>query len=79
MLPILCFMNICAFLDKANIGNANTAGMSKDLGFSTSQYKCVRACSTVVQRDLAVRLTKTVLFLRSSMSFTPRFSGRWSC
>nr|XP_019001250.1 uncharacterized protein I203_05955 [Kwoniella mangroviensis CBS 8507]OCF64711.1 hypothetical protein I203_05955 [Kwoniella mangroviensis CBS 8507] len=39
ILPVLCFMNICAFLDKANIGNANTAGMSADLGITKKQYK----------------------------------------
>lgn len=39
MLPLLCFMNICAYLDKANIGVANTAGLSSDLGLSTSQYQ----------------------------------------
>ncbi|WWC92015.1 uncharacterized protein L201_006969 [Kwoniella dendrophila CBS 6074] len=38
ILPVLCFMNICAFLDKANIGNGNTAGMSKDLGITKQQY-----------------------------------------
>ncbi|KAK6909229.1 hypothetical protein I203_103246 [Kwoniella mangroviensis CBS 8507] len=38
ILPVLCFMNICAFLDKANIGNANTAGMSADLGITKKQY-----------------------------------------
>jgi hypothetical protein len=39
MLPILCLMNICAYLDKSNIGNANTAGMSKSLDISHQQYK----------------------------------------
>jgi hypothetical protein len=39
MLPLLCFMNICSYLDKANIGVANTAGMSADLGLSTQQYQ----------------------------------------
>jgi hypothetical protein len=38
LLPVLCFLNLCSFLDKSNIGNANVAGMSKDLKFSTSQY-----------------------------------------
>lgn len=38
LLPVLCFLNLCSFLDKANIGNANTAGMSKDLGLSTKEY-----------------------------------------
>lgn len=39
MLPLLCFMNVCSYLDKANIGVANTAGMSADLGLSTQQYQ----------------------------------------
>ena len=35
---MLCFLNLCSFLDKSNIGNANVAGMSKDLKFSTAQF-----------------------------------------
>jgi hypothetical protein len=38
LLPVLCFLNLCSFLDKANIGNADVAGMSKDLKFSTAQF-----------------------------------------
>lgn len=38
LLPVLCLMNLCSFLDKANIGNANTAGLSKDLHLSKDQY-----------------------------------------
>ena len=38
LLPVLCFLNLCSFLDKTNIGNANVAGMSKDLGFSQKQF-----------------------------------------
>ena len=30
---------LLSFLDRGNIGNANTAGMSKDLGMSDSQYQ----------------------------------------
>ncbi|KAH8085831.1 major facilitator superfamily domain-containing protein [Filobasidium floriforme] len=38
ILPLLCFLMICSFLDKSNIGNANTAGMSADLGLTNDQY-----------------------------------------
>jgi hypothetical protein len=38
LLPVLCLMNLCSFLDKANIGNANTAGLSKDLHLSKSEF-----------------------------------------
>ncbi|WVR09355.1 hypothetical protein IAU60_006421 [Kwoniella sp. DSM 27419] len=48
ILPVLCFMNICAYLDKANIGNANVAGMSKDLGLSKPQYNLLLTIFYVV-------------------------------
>ncbi|POS69158.1 hypothetical protein DHEL01_v212449 [Diaporthe helianthi] len=37
LLAFLCYM--AAFLDRSNIGNAETAGMSKDLGFDNAQYQ----------------------------------------
>lgn len=37
LLAFLCYM--AAFLDRSNIGNAETAGMSKDLGFDNDQYQ----------------------------------------
>lgn len=37
LLAFLCYMS--AFLDRSNIGNAETAGMSKDLGFDNAQYQ----------------------------------------
>lgn len=37
LLAFLCYMS--AFLDRSNIGNAETAGMSKDLGFDNDQYQ----------------------------------------
>lgn len=40
LLAFLCYM--AAFLDRSNIGNAETAGMSKDLGFDNSQYQVSR-------------------------------------
>jgi hypothetical protein len=36
-LVFLAYM--AAFLDRSNIGNAETAGMSKDLGFDDAQYQ----------------------------------------
>jgi hypothetical protein len=36
-LAFLCYL--AAFLDRSNIGNAETAGMSKDLGFDNAQYQ----------------------------------------
>lgn len=36
---------MAAFLDRANIGNAETAGMSEDLGFDNDQYQ-VSVCLT---------------------------------
>ncbi|KAK2597577.1 hypothetical protein N8I77_012356 [Diaporthe amygdali] len=37
LLAFLCYMS--AFLDRSNIGNAETAGMSEDLGFDNDQYQ----------------------------------------
>ena len=36
LLAFLCYM--AAFLDRSNIGNAETAGMSEDLGFDNEHY-----------------------------------------
>lgn len=30
---------LCAFLDRSNVGNAETAGMGEDLGFGDSHYQ----------------------------------------
>lgn len=38
VLPVLCIMNLVAYLDKANIGNAKVAGLTKDLGLTGGQY-----------------------------------------
>ncbi|KAM5343974.1 hypothetical protein ACJ41O_012511 [Fusarium nematophilum] len=38
LLPWLCILYLLAFLDRANIGNAKIAGLSKDLGLSTAQF-----------------------------------------
>lgn len=32
-------IDMAAFLDRSNIGNAETAGMSEDLGFTNEQYQ----------------------------------------
>lgn len=37
LLAFLCYM--AAFLDRSNIGNAETAGMSEDLGFDNEHYQ----------------------------------------
>ncbi|ANB11942.1 Tna1p [Sugiyamaella lignohabitans] len=39
ILIYLFFLYMLSFLDRGNIGNANTAGMSKDLNMSDSQYQ----------------------------------------
>ena len=41
---------LCAFLDRSNIGNAQTAGMGLDLGFDDAQYQvlfCYSLASTM--------------------------------
>ncbi|RXK35094.1 hypothetical protein M231_07646 [Tremella mesenterica] len=48
LLPVLCLMNLCSFLDKANIGNANTAGLSKSLHLTTAQYNLLLTIFYVV-------------------------------
>ncbi|GAA5896168.1 hypothetical protein JCM6882_008508 [Rhodosporidiobolus microsporus] len=39
LMPLLWFLFMISFLDRSNIGNANTAGMSKDLGMDNDQYQ----------------------------------------
>ena len=39
ILPIIFVIYGLAFLDRSNIGNANTAGMATDLGFNDHQYQ----------------------------------------
>lgn len=36
---ILFLLYLVAFLDRSNIGNAQTAGMGKDLGFDDGQFQ----------------------------------------
>ncbi|KAL1993671.1 hypothetical protein VTN49DRAFT_2340 [Thermomyces lanuginosus] len=38
LLPVLAFMYLCNALDKGNLGNAQTDGLSKDLGMTDDQY-----------------------------------------
>ncbi|KAK9450218.1 major facilitator superfamily domain-containing protein [Limtongia smithiae] len=38
LISLLAAVYLCSFLDRSNIGNAKTAGMSTDLGLSSSQY-----------------------------------------
>ncbi|KAM0792928.1 hypothetical protein ACM66B_002687 [Microbotryomycetes sp. NB124-2] len=38
LMPMVCLLFLFSFLDRSNIGNANTAGLSKDLGLTPSQY-----------------------------------------
>lgn len=38
LIPWLTILYLLAFLDRANIGNAKIAGLSHDLGLSTSQF-----------------------------------------
>lgn len=38
LVPLVMAMYLLAFLDRSNIGNAKIAGMSKDLGLTTSRY-----------------------------------------
>lgn len=49
LLAFLCYM--AAFLDRSNIGNAETAGMSKDLGFDNAQYQVSQASHSHPGRD----------------------------
>lgn len=39
VVTIVFLLYLVAFLDRSNIGNAQTAGMGKDLGMSDSQYQ----------------------------------------
>lgn len=39
LVPLVTALYLVAFLDRSNIGNAETAGMSEDLGFDDAQYQ----------------------------------------
>ncbi|KAI0021826.1 major facilitator superfamily transporter [Xylariomycetidae sp. FL0641] len=39
LIPLVMGLYLVAFLDRSNIGNAQTAGMGKDLGFDDAQYQ----------------------------------------
>ncbi|KAI1411035.1 MFS general substrate transporter [Hypoxylon sp. FL1857] len=39
LIPLVMGLYLVAFLDRSNIGNAETAGMSKDLGFDDPHYQ----------------------------------------
>ncbi|CAJ2504697.1 Uu.00g120910.m01.CDS01 [Anthostomella pinea] len=39
LIPLVMGLYLVAFLDRSNIGNAQTAGMGKDLGFDDEQYQ----------------------------------------
>ena len=38
VLPLLTFLYLISFVDRGNIGNAQVAGMSEDLGLTGSQF-----------------------------------------
>lgn len=39
VVPLTFALYLCAFLDRSNIGNAETAGMGEDLGFDDAHYQ----------------------------------------
>ncbi|OBT78678.1 hypothetical protein VF21_02354 [Pseudogymnoascus sp. 05NY08] len=39
LMPLVCCLYLLAFLDRSNIGNAQTAGMGKSLGMSDGEYQ----------------------------------------
>ncbi|KAI1638715.1 major facilitator superfamily domain-containing protein [Biscogniauxia mediterranea] len=41
LLPVLAIMYLFNALDKGNLSNAQTAGLSRDLGFATGQYNII--------------------------------------
>ncbi|KAJ8120064.1 hypothetical protein ONZ43_g3131 [Nemania bipapillata] len=46
LLPILAIMYLFNALDKGNLGNAQTAGLSKDLNFAPGQYNLILTAAT---------------------------------
>ena len=38
LLPLVCVLFLLSFLDRSNVGNAKTAGMSKDLHFDADGH-----------------------------------------
>ncbi|KAK6592889.1 major facilitator superfamily transporter [Botrytis cinerea] len=39
LVPLVVLLYLLSYLDRSNIGNAKTAGMTKDLGISSSEYE----------------------------------------
>ncbi|KAF7951386.1 hypothetical protein EAE96_006700 [Botrytis aclada] len=39
LIPLVMLLYLLSYLDRSNIGNAKTAGMTKDLGISSSEYE----------------------------------------
>lgn len=49
----VCHVDLAAFLDRSNIGNAQTAGMGDDLGYNEEQYD-VSVCQRVMLLNVLV-------------------------
>jgi hypothetical protein len=48
--PVITLIFLCAYLDRSNIGNAQTAGMGEDLGLVGNQYGSKsRSCISAAQ------------------------------
>ncbi|KAI1737777.1 major facilitator superfamily transporter [Xylaria scruposa] len=58
LLPVLALMYLFNALDKGNLGNAQTAGLSKDLNFKSGQYNLIVGIFFVPY----VRSTRIVVF-----------------
>ncbi|KAI0125646.1 major facilitator superfamily transporter [Xylariales sp. AK1849] len=78
LIPWLCILYLLAFLDRTNIGNAKIAGLTSDLGLSTSSYN---ATLTIFFVSYAVfePLTNILLKKLRPSVFIPIIMILWGC
>ncbi|TRX91472.1 hypothetical protein FHL15_007696 [Xylaria flabelliformis] len=62
LLPVLALMYLFNALDKGNLGNAQTAGLSKDLNFKSGQYNLIVGISFFLLQEIATDIGVIVVF-----------------
>ncbi|GAA5938165.1 hypothetical protein JCM1841_001138 [Sporobolomyces salmonicolor] len=62
LMPLLWGLFMLSFLDRSNIGNANTAGMSKDLNMNSGQYQWLLTRTSIFYIGYALAQPTTLLW-----------------
>ncbi|MCJ1286622.1 hypothetical protein MMC26_005968 [Xylographa opegraphella] len=78
LIPWLCLLYLCSFLDRTNIGNAKLDGLTKDLGIGTNQSLYNAALSIFfVSYSLSEPLTNILLKRLRPSIFIPAIMILW--